>query len=220
MDDEACPLEWSDLSLQLGTNKRSISAGRIPAGSSLAVTGNDLISKSLFTESLAGLVTPTSGIVTVAEMDAQEAAVAGKGRLVAVANRVEVFNASIGENVELGRAGVGEDRIREVLKAVGLWNIVHQLPNGVSTLLKTGGYPFSEDQVARLMLARAIAARPQIGSHRRTLGCFAAGRASPKFGPRCGRSVPRARSSCQRMTRALLRHATGLSKSKDNRRRS
>lgn len=162
VDDAACSLEWGDLGLQSGTNKRSIPAGKMPAGSSLAVVGNDLVGKSLFIESLSGLVTPTSGIVTVAEMDATQAAVAGKGRLVAIANRIEVFHATIAENVELGRSGVGEDRIREVLKAVGLWNIVHLLPNGVTTELKTGGYPLSKDQVARLMLARAIAARPRM----------------------------------------------------------
>ena len=162
LDEEACPVEWSDLSLKMGANKRSISADRIPAGGSLAITGNDLTLKSMFIESLSGLLTPISGIVTVAEMEAQQAAVAGKGRLVAVANRIEVFHASIAENVELGRAGVGEDRVREVLKAVGLWNIVHQLPNGLATLLSTGGYPLSKDQVARLMLARAIAARPRM----------------------------------------------------------
>ena len=162
VDDEACSLEWGDLSLQVGANKRAIPAGKVPAGSSLAITGNDLVSKSLFTESLAGLVVPTSGIVTVAEMDATQAAMAGRGRLVAVANRVEVFHATIAENVELGRAGVGEDRVREVLKAVGLWNIIHQLPHGINEVLETGGYPMSKDQVARLMLARGIAARPRM----------------------------------------------------------
>ena len=162
VDDEACAVEWNDLSLQAGTSKRTIPAGKIHAGSSLAITGNDLIAKSLLTESLSGLVSPTSGVITVAEMDAAQAAVAGKGRLVAVANRIEVFDGSIAENVELGRAGVGEDRIRDVLKAVGLWNVIHQMPNGVHGELKTGGYPFSKDQVARLMLARAIAARPRM----------------------------------------------------------
>ena len=72
------------------------------------------------------------------------------------------FHASIAENVELGRSGIGADRIREVLNAVGLWNVAHQLPNGEATVLATGGYPLSKDQVARLMLARAIAARPRM----------------------------------------------------------
>jgi len=162
VDDEACSLEWSDLVLQRGANKRKVAAGKLPAGSSLAITGNDLVAKSLFTESVAGLVAPTSGIVTVADMDAPQAAVAGKGRLVAVANYIEVFQATIAENVELGRAGVGEDRVRETLKAVGLWNTVNQLRDGVTTVVKTGGFPLSKDQVARLMLALAIAARPRM----------------------------------------------------------
>lgn len=162
VNDEACALEWSDLALQFGANQRSIEAGQLAAGSSLAVTGNDLVGKTLFMEAVAGLVKPDSGIVTIDEMDAAQAAAAGKGRLVAIANRVEVFHASIAENVELGRPSIGEDRIREVLKAVGLWNVTHQLPQGEATVLETGGYPLSKDQVARLMLARAIAARPRM----------------------------------------------------------
>ena len=162
LDDNACSVEWSDLTLQSGTTKRSVAAGKVPAGSTLAIIGNELTTKSLLSESLAGLVSPNDGVVTLNEMDAPQAAVAGKGRLVGVANRIEIFAGSIAENVELGRSGIGEDRIREVLKAVGLWNKVHQLPNGMFTELMTGGYPLSRDDVAKLMLARAIAARPKL----------------------------------------------------------
>ena len=160
--EEATALEWSDLQLATGASQRSVPAGQLAPGALLAVTGNDLIAKSMFAESVCGLVRPKSGIVTVAEMDAPQAAIAGKGRLVAVANRIEVFHSTIAQNVRLGRAGIGEDRVREVLKAVGLWNLVHQLPQGVTTPLETGGYPLSRDQLARLMIARALAGRPKL----------------------------------------------------------
>ncbi len=162
LDDKACSLEWSDLKLSVGANQRYVPAGQLTRGSSIAITGNDLVTKTMFAESVAGLVEPHTGIVTVAEMDAIHAAAAGKGRLVAVAHRVEVFRSTIVQNVELGRAGIGEDRVRDCLKAVGLWNLVHELPNGVATMLETGGYPLSKDQLARLMLARSIAARPRL----------------------------------------------------------
>lgn len=162
VDDAPCSLEWTDLELQSGVNRRLISSGALPAGNSLALTGDDLVAKSLFVESVTGLIVPKSGAVTVADLDAAQAGVAGRGRLVTVANRIEVFHASIAENVELGRSGVGEDRIRDVLKGVGLWDIVQQLDGGTTTSLQTDGYPLSRDQVNRLMLARAIAARPRM----------------------------------------------------------
>jgi len=162
VDDEACSLEWSDLSLQAGANRRTVPAGVLTAGESMAITGNEVISKSLLTQSLAGLVDPISGIVTVAEMDATQAAVAGRGRLVGVAGRIEVFHGTIFDNITLGRAGIGEDRVRDVLKAVGLWKVVHEMEDGLVTPLKTGGYPLSRDQLSRLMLARAIAAHPRM----------------------------------------------------------
>lgn len=162
VDDEACSVEWDDLDVESGANRRSIKRGNLSAGQSLALIGDDLVAKSFFVEALAGLIIPKTGTVTVGDLDASQAAVAGRGRLVAVANCVEVFHASIAENIELGRSGVGEDRIREVLKAVGLWNLVQQLDSGMTTQLKTGGHPLARDQVARLMLARAIAARPRM----------------------------------------------------------
>ena len=162
VDEKPCALEWSDLKLASGANQRAVPAGQLAPGESLAVTGTSVVTKAMFAEAVAGLVTPRSGVVTVAEMDAPQAAVAGKGRLVAVARHIEVFEATISENIQLGRAGIGQDRIREVLKAVGLWNLVHELPDGVATVLKTGGYPLSHDQLARLMLARAIVARPKM----------------------------------------------------------
>lgn len=162
INEEPCSLEWTDLVLQSGANQRRVASAQYEGGLALALTGDDLIAKSLLCESIAGLSRPYGGTVTVAEMDALQAGVAGRGRLVAVANRHEVFHGTVSENVLLGRPGIGEDRCRDVLKVVGLWDTVHGLPNGLSTSLETGGYPLTGDQLARLALARAIAAGPKL----------------------------------------------------------
>jgi len=162
IDDEPCAVEWTDLTLQHGASQRRISAAQFDGGLALALAGNDLIARSLLCESVAGLSRPYGGTVTVAEMDALQAGRAGRGRLVAVANRHEVFHGTVTENVLLGRPGIGEDRCRDVLKVVGLWDTIHALPNGLSTSLETGGYPLVGDQLARLALARSIAAGPKL----------------------------------------------------------
>ncbi|MFC1757846.1 ATP-binding cassette domain-containing protein [Planctomycetota bacterium] len=162
LNDEPAALEWTDLQLEEGGNRCSVAGGNLVPGASLAVTGDNVVGRSMFADALAGIADPPNGVVTIAEMDATQAAIAGRGRLVAIANRVEVFHASVAENVELGRAGIGQDRLREVLKVVGLWDDIHQLSNGIDTPLKTEGYPLSHYQCVRLMLARAMAARPRM----------------------------------------------------------
>ena len=162
LNDEPASLEWTALQLEHGSNSCFVSAGELAPGLTLAVTGDNLVGKSMFTEAISGMVDPPSGVVTISEMDATQAAIAGRGRLVAVANRIEVFHASVAENVELGRAGIGQDRVREVLTAVGLWKDIHQLRDGMETQLQTDGYPLSHHQCVRLMLARALASRPRL----------------------------------------------------------
>jgi putative ABC transport system ATP-binding protein len=162
LDDEPASLEWTELRLQDGANSCIVPAAKLAPGHSLAVTGSNISGKTMLMEAIAGMSDPPSGVATISEMDATQAAVAGRGRLVAIAHQVEVFHASVAENIELGRAGIGQDRVREVLKAVGLWQVIHQLPNGMETLLETDGYPLSQDQCVRLMIARALAARPRL----------------------------------------------------------
>ena len=159
---EPAKLDWTELQLQSGPNRCRVPAGSLAPGKTLAVLGNDLPATSMFADAVAGLENPESGVVTIADMDATRAAGAGGGRLLAAANNLEVFHASVAENVELGRPGIGRDRVREVLKAVGLWDTIHRLPQALDTLLETDGYPLSRDQVVRLTLARALAARPRL----------------------------------------------------------
>lgn len=162
VDDQPASLEWTDLTLTTETEKCVVPAGSLRPGQSLALTGENSTGKVLFANSIAGLIDPRSGVVSVAEMDAMQAGIAGRGRLVGVATEIEVFHASVVENVELGRVGIGQDRVREVLRAVGLWDTIHQLPNGIETQLSTDGHPLTRDQLARLTLARAIASRPRL----------------------------------------------------------
>jgi putative ABC transport system ATP-binding protein len=57
---------------------------------------------------------------------------------------------------------VNQADVRDALAKVGLWNDVLSMPNGVETVLQTGGYPLSQSQAARLMIARAIAGKPRL----------------------------------------------------------
>jgi putative ABC transport system ATP-binding protein len=82
--------------------------------------------------------------------------------MVSIASAPEIFHGTLQENVSLNRAAVSPADVRDALAKVGLWNEVLSMPNGVETVLQTGGFPLSQSQAARLMIARAIAGKPRL----------------------------------------------------------
>ena len=162
LPDEPVAVQWQDLEIEFGSNRRAVPAGRVEPGEHLAVLSEDSTSQSLLISALAGLSTPNSGAIEIAGMGASEAASAGLGRLVALAQNIEIFHANVAENVSLDRPGIGRDQVHKALHAVGLADVIRALPDGWDTDLTTDGYPLSREQKVRLMLARAIVAQPKV----------------------------------------------------------
>ena len=140
----------------------SIFCVEIHAGAKVAITGDDKDGKSLFAKSLVGLDSPNQGVVRVADLDPCRIAGGPSHQIVGYAGRNEVFAGTVRENVDLGRAGIGQSRVRHAIEAVGLSDVMLQLRKGLQTRLQTGGYPLTDEQVSRLMIARAIVANPKL----------------------------------------------------------
>lgn len=159
----ATPLEikWDDLELHSGNRRVKLPARRLLPGSATAIVAKrDL---ELVADALAGLLAPDSGVIEVGGIDVSRIAVGcHQGQAVGYAGKPEIFRGTLLENVQLGRTCVGRGRVREVLQQVGLWDDIVRLENGLDTMLQTDGYPLSETQIARLMIARAAAARPGV----------------------------------------------------------
>ncbi|TWT84904.1 Alpha-hemolysin translocation ATP-binding protein HlyB [Planctomycetes bacterium CA13] len=156
------PVRWDDLRFQDATRSIHIPAAEIEPGSRVAILGNDLPRKSWLAQTLAGLTVPDEGLAEVAGFEARQAAFAGRGRWVAYAGHPEIFHSTLQQNVDLGRVGIGYNRVRETLQQVGLWNTVIRLPEGVQTMLQTDGFPLARNHIAQLVIARAIAAKPRL----------------------------------------------------------
>lgn len=156
---ESVGVRWDRLTLRRGATERSLPAATIEAGRRVAITDTDRIGGSMLAQSLAGLVRPTSGVAEIGGIDAQNAYASG---LIGYAGAPEIFNGSLRDNVDLGRTEVGRNQVREVLRALGLWDDVIRLGDGLETMLQTGGHPLSGTQSKVLMIARAIVARPPV----------------------------------------------------------
>ena len=72
-----------------------------------------------------------------------------------------IFNATIKENVSMFEA-VEDEKVIEVLAAVGLMEKINQLPQGIETYIGEGGEMLSGGQMRRIELSRVLFAQPEL----------------------------------------------------------
>ncbi len=135
---------------------------QLRAGESVAVVGPSGSGKSTLVDLISGLRQPNSGHVELDGVDLRELRPDSLREHLALARGTEIFHGSIDENVRLNRPQISALDVRESLSAVGLLDELLRLPNGLNTQLQTDGAPLTASQATRLMLARAIIARPRL----------------------------------------------------------
>lgn len=118
--------------------------------------------KTELLETLGLLRIPRQGLLEYDGIDAQSLDRPGTRHQIAYAGRAEVFAGTIEENVRLGREGIAPSLIRRGLELVGLSDRVARLPDGMQTMLNPDGQPLSNNEIARLAIARAMAGRPRL----------------------------------------------------------
>jgi ABC-type bacteriocin/lantibiotic exporter with double-glycine peptidase domain len=112
---------------------------------------------------LCGLRTPESGFWEWNGIDARELRLETLREQIGVTRSgQDVFSGTIEENIHLGREQVSGLDIKNALQVTGLQEAIGRLPAGSQTEVATGGRPLTDSQVARLMLARALAGTPSL----------------------------------------------------------
>ncbi len=129
----------------------------VSPGETVALVGPSGCGKSTLLGVLLGLLDPVSGSVRVggtelAELDLE----AWRARLAWVPQRPHLFNATIAENVRLGRSDATLEEVGEAIAAAGLADTVRRLPDGLDTLLGERGAGLSAGERQRVALARAF----------------------------------------------------------------
>ncbi len=134
----------------------------IDAGERVAVIGEGRCGKSSLLQTLAGVQPPLAGLAEIGGIDSRDVNRFAEGSMVGFVSDAEVFHGTLVENVSLNRLSVMTEDVRDALLTADLWDEVLAMPRGLESHLQTGGYPLSHSQAARLMIARAIVARPRL----------------------------------------------------------
>lgn len=131
----------------------------LPVGRRVAVVGPSGSGKSTLVAVLLGLLPPQRGSVQVGGCALRDLADEDVRRLVGSCGQdAHVFDASIADNVRIGRVDATEDQLREALQGAGLLDWVDGLPDGLDTHVGEAGGRLSGGQRQRLALARELVA--------------------------------------------------------------
>lgn len=128
-------------------------------GDHLAVVGPSGIGKSTLLYTLAGMLEPRAGSVT---LDGVEVWGGERTQVTAqvtmTAEDAHVFATTVFENIRVADPDTTRERATRLLGQAGLGPWLSRLPAGLDTLLGSGGTTVSGGERRRLLLARALAA--------------------------------------------------------------
>ncbi|MEB3223324.1 MAG: ABC transporter ATP-binding protein [Candidatus Sericytochromatia bacterium] len=140
---------------------RHADVGLVPQAR-LGITGPTGAGLGVLGELLAGLREPDGGALEFDGHDLRDLEARSLRSATALVRPDGVFAGTVLDNLRLGRQDLELSHLRTTLEAVGLWETIQALPDGLGTPLATSGAPLSTGEAARLLLARAIAGAPRL----------------------------------------------------------
>lgn len=123
----------------------------------VAIIGPSGSGKSTLLYLLAGFDQPTTGSISIdgqplSQLPLQQL----RHNIALVSQRVMLFDASIGENIRMGRPSATDDEVIQAAKAAHAWEFIQKLPQQLDTPLGSLGDRLSGGQRQRMAIARAF----------------------------------------------------------------
>jgi|GEM_PF-281102 len=168
---ESTPDTWQPASLQLSHISYGYPTRRkvldelnleVKSGERVGIIGLGSSGKSTLVDILYGLRQPTTGRVLLDDLDYRQIRLGDLRTHIALVREIEIFEGTIADNIRLGNPDITSRELRKILAQVGILEAVEALPQGIETMLMTGGRPLSPRQSVALMVARAIVCQPRL----------------------------------------------------------
>jgi ATP-binding cassette subfamily B protein len=135
----------------------------IPKGSRVALVGASGCGKSTCLNLILRFFDPDEGRVCYDNTDLRDASLDSLvARMGVVFQDNVLFNASVRENVRMGRADATDEEVEEACRLAELHSVILAMPQGYDSPVGENGSRLSGGQRQRLAIARALIRRPSI----------------------------------------------------------
>ncbi|MCQ6562365.1 thiol reductant ABC exporter subunit CydD [Paenibacillus mendelii] len=139
------PYALQDLSLSLVQGKQ------------VAIVGESGAGKSTLLQLLLKLRTYEDGSITINGAELRDiAGESARDQFAVVSQNVQLFNATVAENLRLGRPEAALDELRAAARVARIDEMIERLPQGYDTIIGEWGAKLSGGERQRLALARAL----------------------------------------------------------------
>lgn len=128
-----------------------------------AFIGSSGVGKSTFLDLFLGLLKPTAGTIYYGDIAYNELDKSSlRNKIAYVAQETTLVDATLKENLTIGTPDQSEENIKNIVKKVGMTELVNSMPEGLQTQIGENGVKLSGGQRQRVALARALFMEPQI----------------------------------------------------------
>ena len=136
---------------------------RLEPDTTLGLLGRTGSGKTTMARLLLRFYDPTQGAVRLDDFDIRQAPIAElRGRVGLVTQEVQLFQASVRDNLNLFGAGASDERIVDILQQLQLDDWYRSLPSGLDTELAPAGGQLSAGEAQMLAFARVFLKDPAV----------------------------------------------------------
>ncbi|MGZ4276005.1 MAG: ABC transporter ATP-binding protein [Solirubrobacteraceae bacterium] len=135
----------------------------LPPGQTVALVGSTGAGKSTFAKLVARFYDPTEGRVLVDGHDLRDGPARSlRAQMGIVPQEAFLFSGTLAENIGFGRPDATREQMEDACRAVGAWDFVEALADGLDTQVGERGVQLSAGQRQLVAFARALIADPRI----------------------------------------------------------
>lgn len=136
----------------------------VTPGEKIGIYAGTAAAKTSLARILAGMEAPTGGVIRYNGVDLRhlDLHTINRCRGFMIDSQLTLFEGTIEDNIVLGRSYIPYGDVRWALRFTELEEEVDALPQGLKTHVRAPGKVLAPTHIMRILLARAILARPQI----------------------------------------------------------
>jgi len=136
----------------------------VTPGEKIGIYASSTAAKTALARVLAGLEAPTNGLIRYNGVDLRhiDMSAINRCRGFMIDSQLTLFEGTIEDNIVLGRSYIPYSDVRWALRFAELEEDVDALPQGLKTHIRAPGKILAPTHIMRILLARAVLARPQI----------------------------------------------------------